>query len=396
MNLAFGSRGLSARAIVTVGAYIASALVAVGAVYLAKRTLAPEPLRAFLSYLVILAISAGLEPGTTKAHAVAHGADAPFSARQTALTSLLKAIVAAAPLAVIWSLSDPALSWPILALTPLICAVGFVVSDLRVRFDLEQRHVMAVWLKQGSTATGVLAAAVMMALGGTAFASILVATLVRVLFILGPLREPRPGAAPGMDVRGLITATPWQALAGASVLAAAGGSMDRLIAVRVVNPSDLSSYYLIFEILSKFWLLPYLLTPILFAQRVARQRDVRFERIAFGLTGVAGALFLGALVLLIVFDPSLSRGFTGRNLDVATLALAGAIVLSSFTQLINTQQQAAGRGRRVIWVLGISLGVGLIAFAWAAPRYGIEGLMWAWLVRMAVEFVCAWAARVLP
>lgn len=396
MSLSFGSRALGARASATVGAYIASALVAVGAVYLAKQTLAPEPLREFLSYLVILAISAGLEPGTTKAHAVAHGAEAPFSARQTALTSLLKAIVAAAPLAVIWSLSDPTLPWPILALTPLICAVGFVVTDLRVRFDLEQRHGMAVGLKQGSTATGVLVAAVMMALGVTAFASMLVATLVRVLFILGPLRQPLPGEAPGMDARRLITATPWQALAGASMLAAAGGSMDRLIAVRVVNASDLSSYYLIFEILSKFWLLPYLLTPILFAQRVARQRDLRFERIAFGLTGAAGVIFLGALGLLMVFAPSLSQGFTGRNLDVGALALAGAIVISSFTQLISTQQQAAGRGRRVILVLVISLGVGLIAFGWAAPRYGIEGLMWAWLVRMAIEFACACVAKALP
>jgi hypothetical protein len=396
MSLSDASKGLSARLGVTVAAYIVSGLVAVGSVYLARHTLGPATLRAFLSYLVIVNISAGLEPGTSKAHAVAHGADAPFPVRQITLASLTKALIASGPIALLWSLSDPTLSWPSLALTPLICAVGFVATDLRVRLDLEQRHGLAVGLKQGSTATGVLVAAVMMALGAPVFASMLVATGVRVLFILGPLRAPPPGAARGLDMRGLITATPWQALAGASVLAAAGGSMDRLIAVRVVNASDLSSYYLIFEILSKFWLLPYLMTPILFAHRVARLRDVRFERIAFALIGLAGAAFLGGLVLLTVFDPSLSRGFTGRNLDLATLALAGAIVLSSFTQLINTQQQAAGRGRRVIWVLVTSLGVGFLVFMWAAPRYGVEGLMWAWLVRMTIEFAGAWLAWVLP
>jgi hypothetical protein len=302
--------------------------------------------------------------------------------------------MAAGPiLAAIWHFSDPHVSLGALTLTPLICAAGFCATDLRVLLDLRGRHAAAIGLKQGSTSLGVLIATILMITGLSTFLAILVATLARLL-ILAPLaRDPGPGQGPWSQARLMIVDWRWLEFAGASALSAAGGSIDRLLGLRFLPAAAMGSYYLIFETLSRFWLLPYLLTPILFARRIHGEASGGFIRLSWGLTAIAGGGALALLGAVTALDPRLPYFIIGRPLDTATFALATAIVICSFTQLRIAELQATGATRRAIWVLTFSLIAAVPLFWYGVRAYGLAGLMWAWLARTLLEFAAASIGR---
>jgi len=393
MWLVMSERRLVGRATLAATIYAGAALIGLAMVVLARRGLAPEPLRILLSYLVIATISAGLEPGTAKAAALAKGGRGLPPVAAVLMVSTLKAVFAAFILAAIWKVSAPGVPTRILLLTPLITIAGFCTTDLRVMMDLDEHHTRAMAFKQVATVASAVLATLMMLAGASAFWAILAASLSRLAMLVPPLRGSPPFSEALAVARETLKDRRWLELAGASALSSAAGSTDRFFALHDLPAAALGGYYVTFEILSRFWLLPYLLVPILFARRVKGEVSGGFLRAAWIITAIIGAAFISVLIVLMITRPAFVVALTGRRIEVATLALAAAILISSFSQLRIAELQAAGQGFLVICVLSLSVMMSFAIFGILTHYYGVQGLMWGWTLRTSLEFL---GMRVAP
>jgi hypothetical protein len=390
---------IGARALTVAGAYVATALVVLMVVLLLRRQIDPAPLRDALSFLFIAALAAGLEPGTVKA-AMLRGAKgdraSAIGARAFLAVSALKGVLAAPLLAIVWRVADPHLEVRALIWTPFVAVAGFAATDLRVLYDVRGRHALAIWLKQGSLSGGLVVLAGLLWAGMPLFWAMGVSTIPRLALVLcAALREPRPARATPLSrqVRWLLGDIRWLELAGASAIAAVGGSADRVLALRYLAPTAYAAYYLLYEAFSRFWLLPYLLTPIVFARRAAGQAADALVRGAWLTTLVAGIAFVGAVGLAQAIAPEAVARLLGARFGAPLLAFAAAVVLNSFSQLRVADLQGSGATGRTAIVTGAVAAVSLCVFFVAVQTFGPTGLLMAWLIKSGLELAAVLAIR---
>lgn len=369
------------------GAYLATGLTVMLIVVLLRQTLPPATLRELLGFYFIAALASGLEPGTAKALFIGESRDAGLSAVLGA--SALKALVVSPVLGLVWRFAAPGLSLATLLTTPLIVIAGFWATDVRVLLDLRGRHARAVWLKQGSLAAGFVLAAILVGAGVPLLWAVLISTLGRLCL---PVLAGWTGQASTSATRSpvaLLSNTPWIAFAGVSVLGAAGGSIDRVVALRWLPAADYSGYYLLYELFSRFWLLPYLITPILFARIAAGLGGGLFADWSWRFTWLAGLAFVVGVAGVAVCAPGLPHGFLGQNFGPPTVAFAGAIAISALTQLRVATLQAGGQARHALLATVAGALVAVVAFGFGVRQGGVDGLLWAWLLKSTVEFSVA-------
>ncbi len=407
---------LAVRAAAVTGAYAAAAAAVLATVILLRGLIDASRFQAVLGFMFIATLCAGLEPGTVKAHALARtgeAGDAPVALPACLIAGAIKALCAAPVLALVWRLADPAVGPWALGWTPLVAVAGFWATDLRARLDLDGRHAAAIALKQGSLAGGIALMGALVALRVPLSWAIGVSTLAR----LAPVAALAWRAPAGRDPRGaggawreawrLLGEARWAELAAASAIAAAGGSADRVFGLRYLSPAAYGGYFLVYEALSKFWLIPYVLSPILFARRAAGAGDGSglaprgassdaFVRGAWAFTALAGLAYLAGTAGALWLAPGLVRRVLGPPLGAAPLAFAAAVVIGAFTQLRLAQIQGAGAARWAAVVVGLGAILSIALFQVAARRYGAPGLLIAWLIKSAAEFALTLAAPALP
>ena len=398
-------RRLGWRAAITAGAYVTAALVVVLTFLALKGRVEPRVLQALLGYFFIASLSAGLEPGTIKAAALS-GPGVAVDLGAALAASIIKGLAASPILALVWRFADPHIDGAVLAWTPGLCVAGFAATDLRVLFDLEGRHATAIWVKQGALAAGLAIVAALAWLRVPLAVGVAVSTLARLAFVaaigaaLVARRKTRigtPSAPLAPRLAGLFADRRWMELAGASLVAAISGSTDRVFGLRYLSAEAWAGYYLLYEVFSKFWFLPYLLGPIVFARRLADGPGSRFGRAAGRLIGAVGLLFVAAVVGAIALAPRLPIAGLHLVLGAPTVAFAAAVVTASFTQVRIAQLQGAGASRRVLAAMSLGAALAAALFFVGARQFGVTGLMVAWLIKAAVELgTVTLAARVSP
>ena len=388
---------LGARAAVVTVVYLAATGAVLGAVIAVRGLVPPAVLRGFLGFVLIATLAAGLEPGTAKAAALGEAGADGAGVPAYLVVGALKGLAASPILAVLWRFSDPAVTLPTLAWTPAVAVAGFCATDLRTLFDLRGRYALAIGLKQGSLAGGVALTGGLIALGTPLAWAVGAASMAR-LALLGlrpPGTRPSGGARDTWrQARRLLADRRWIDLAAVSVIAAASGSTDRVFGLRYLSPAAYGGYYLVYEIFSKFWLIPYVLSPILFARRASGDASDGFIRGAWGLTAVAGGGFLAATAGLLLLAPALLARVIGAAFGWPILVFAAAVVVSSFAQLRLAELQGAGRSRQAVMATGLGALVCIPLFFVAARNFGAPGLLLAWLVKSAVDLAAlSWGAR---
>ena len=380
-------------------AYLATSLVTLATLYALNRAGDAELLRQVLAIQFIASLAAGLEPGTAKAAALggASRGEAPPSTRAIVVVSGLKALLAAPILALVWRLFDPTMDARLLVFTPFICAAGFAATDLRVIYDLRGRHTAAIWIKQGSLGGGLIVLATLAAAGIPLAVAVGVSTLARLLLILVLL-----GGAPGgsrVDRSGLtalLRDPRWLSLAGASAIAAIGGSADRMFGLRYLSAESWAGYFALYEVFSKFWFLPYFVAPIVFA-RTAAGRDTRnVTRWAAILTSASGLVFVAVVAAALFVAPDLPRVLLGSRLSAAVpsfaiVAFAAGVALNSLAQIRIAELQGRGAAHRTLVIMALSALATTALFYLAARTFGAPGLLCAWLIKSLVEVALAYA-----
>ncbi|MBV8593715.1 MAG: hypothetical protein JOZ27_05385 [Caulobacteraceae bacterium] len=383
-----GGERLAGRAFAVALTYGAASLVIFVVVLLLKRVAGPELLREALGTIFITTLAAGLEPATARAAALAAPVEA-IPVRALLVASALKAIVAAPVLALVWRFTDRAAPWSLLAWTPAVCLAGFWATDLRVLLDLKGRHAAAIWLKQGSLAGGLALFGALALARLPLWLALGAATLARIAlagWVAGALAS---GGGPEGPMARLLADRRWRDLAAVSVIAAAGGSADRILALRFLPPPVTASYVILFEVLSKFWFLPYVLAPVIFARRAAGAGGAAVSRGAWRLTALAGVAFVGAIVLVEGLAPGLVARLLGPNFGAWTVVFAAAVAVNALTQLRVADLQGIGETRRATLATLAGAIVSTLVFLFCVQRWGARGLLGAWLVKAVFELgVC--------
>jgi hypothetical protein len=390
------------RAAAVTGAYLAAGAAVLLTVIILRGLVPAAILGRFLSFVFIASLAAGLEPGTVKAAALGEGgADAAPPAAYLGAAAI-KGLAASPALALLWRFADAGVSSATLAWTPVLAVTGFCATDLRALADLRGGYALAIGIKQGSLAGGVVVAGALIGLGVPVAGAIGASSLARGVFLgvavarmhgrdtaeKGALRRFDP-AATARKIGRLLADRRWMELAAASAIAAASGGADRLFGLRYLGPAAYGAYYVTYELWSKFWLIPYLLSPILFARRVSSASDSReadpFVGAAWGLTAAAGTVFVALTAGLVTLAPAVLRQVVGASFGWATVGFAAAVVVGSFSQLRLAELQGAGRSGVAVLATAFGAAVSIPLFFFAARGLGGGGLLLAWLAKSVLE-----------
>lgn len=135
---------------------------------------------------------------------------------------------------------------------------------------------------------------------------------------------------------------------GASVIAAVGGSADRFFGLRYLTPEAWAGYFALYEVFSKFWFIPYVVTPILFTRTAGGRGSRSLARWALVLTTAGGVLFVGGIVASLMIQPAAPALLLGKRLsehipNPAIVAFAIAVALNSLAQIRIAELQGGER-----------------------------------------------------
>lgn len=375
--------------------YCATAAVFVTVLVLLKRILPPDELQGVLGYIFISGLAAGIEPGTAKAQllrADSHVGAFRFAFPWLFIGSVGKAILLSPLLIAAWLLtSHGALGTSTIVMwSPAVVAIGFMTTDLRTTFDANGRYASAIWLKQGSLSLGLLSLAAAVCIGLSLQIALAISLFMRLIWLVcfivrgGQYLEQK--ALNRINILSESVDRRWIDLALTSVLATVGGSLDRIIAFKYLNASDATSYYIVYELLSKFWLFSYIFGPVVFAKHARYQDQSQFVAVAaFSLTGL-GIVFVTAVTLVSTYWPQII-GYISDGIEpsLGISLFAGAIVLTSLSMVFNAYLQGMGRTRAVVTISFVSVIVSAISFYAFISYAALYGIYLAWLVKAALE-----------
>jgi O-antigen/teichoic acid export membrane protein len=363
-----------------IAAYVVTFLFGVGVILVLRRTASAAEVGHVLSYYAVTQLASGVEPGATKARLLT-GQEARGRLALTAAAP--KALIGALLLSLIWRFADSSVPWTALLCTPLIAFAGLATTELRVGLDARGEHALAQALKQSSQIIGLLVVGAAVLAKLPFVLGVGAAALVRIAIALALVWREAP--ASGSAVMENLRHPMWWMLAGGSLVGSVGGNIDRWVAQHDLAPQVFATYFLLYEPLVRFWVIPYLLDPIIFARRAARlpTGDLLLAAWALVATGFAG--LLGVVWFAMTFLPRLTESYLGGPVGFLIYPLAVGIGLNGFSQIAMSQLQSAGRVRAGLTATSITLVVSAALFGLLIPRFGLAGLAYGWLARSIIE-----------
>jgi O-antigen/teichoic acid export membrane protein len=395
MHAVFGPK--SRRAATVTSSYLVTALITLGVIVALRKMLAPREMIGVLSFIFVYGIAAGIDPGTVKQLLIKQGG-APESTRLPLFGVLIatgaKAAALSPLLALTWYLAQPGgfglggiCLW-----APLIAILGFVTTDVRSVFDVNGRYAMAIWLKQGSIATGLISLALALAAGMSFPGSIALVLLARLLWLALFLYAGRDyfqrGRVSHSHIAGELSERCWFDILLVSVFGAISGSLDRVIAFRYLSAGECSDYYMVYEVISKFWLVSYLLSPVVFARRIKLRNQSVFLATAIRCIGISGGVLIGASILAVTALSGQISAWVGIGLNphaAGVVLFSVAIVLTGFSQVFAADIQGFGETSALLKVSLLVTALSACCFYLTASSWGLNGLYGGWLARGVLE-----------
>lgn len=376
-------------------AYLTTAIFLTGAILFLKDGFPPETLKIVLAYIFISGVASGIEPGTAKILLIKAKQSSGlfyFSFKWLLIASILKSVLATPFIALMWlSLQAGGLdAFEIFFYSLVSLIVGFLTTELRVVFDSNERFATAIWLKQGSLSVGFMVIALALWIGisiefaialslSMRFIWALIFHIVNSIYFQASLFKLR-------DFRREFFDFGWVDLGLVSILAAIGGSIDRIVALRYLNLNDASEYFIIYEILSKFWIIAYLFSPIVFVKSARGVEALNLIKVI-----VLGTIFLGILYVSMIFSVLNFWPYLVHKISNGVSSVFGitcfsiSMVITSISIIISAYLQGIGKARVALIISFIGMCITGVVFYAFTLYAGILGLYFSWLVKGLIE-----------
>jgi hypothetical protein len=383
-------------------AYGTTALAQIGALFCLKALLPVDQLVLAMQFLFFSQMLAGIDPATVKADLLQKTASKSqrFNISAAVYVPIVKAIAVALVIGPAWFVSFPSTggflliaSWAL-----ALACVGFATTEFRTALDAVGCYGAGLWLKQGGLSLGAIVIVATVYSGASWDMAATLSIAARIFWLLlfykvyACFLDWSEGIAKlfsayWMDQR-------WMHIAGASILSAISGSVDRWVAFQYFSPQETAFYVLLFEIFSKFWLISYVAAPIVFSEYATKRDGPRlFKQTTILISACGFAMLVFSLVILGLQVDWVAAFFSYTPTLWPTLAFVASVILSALTQLGIARLQGLGLTGQASNALMVGMIFTVPLFWWSAMMYGMAGLLTAWLVKALVEFCLIFLKR---
>lgn len=169
--------------------------------------------------------------------------------------------------------------------------------------------------------------------------------------------------------------------------------LDRFLIGAFISMAAVAYYATPYEVVTKLWLIPAAISAVLFPAFAVHLRDNSPEAVQLFLSGVKW-VFLSVFpvtLLVVVFAHEgmklwLGQEFASNSAPVLQI-LAVGVLINCIAQIPFAFLQAAGRPDLTAKLHLMELPVYLFGVYWLMGLYGVNGVAFAWLVRVVVDLV---------
>jgi Na+-driven multidrug efflux pump len=168
-----------------------------------------------------------------------------------------------------------------------------------------------------------------------------------------------------------------------------GGSLDRFIGFKILSDLDSSNYYIIYEALTKFWIIPYLLSPIVFAKYIDNI-DLLYLKLSIKIIIFFGCIYIALVIFfLLTFENFLNFKFGSSEDKFFIIVFSFSLVICSLTMILMSYIQAIGKVRESFIIGMVTMVISGFVYYLFALHLKTNGLFLGWLVKSLIEFSLA-------
>jgi len=379
-----------ARSFNVIGSYALSAIVLIGSLAIFNNNQSLANPEIITNFILIAGLAGGVELGLVKSYLVNTRKTKSQSFSITTLIEKvsLRACIPSVFIFLLWSNLDSDLGM----LQKFIfsygfCLIGLLSSELRVIFDSIGFHSSAIWTKQGGITLGILAFISSIYFGFGQSKSLIMYFLVRVFWLAllfyryDKVRLPNKIVTfANADIAG------WRYMFGLSSLAVIGGNIDRIIVSYFLGANEVITYFLIYEIFTKYWLIAYIINPIIFVRYTVNSETSTSMRNLFQVLCSLSLISVGILIAFVNYNPNFFNNIFNINIsNLYIVVFFIAIAINGVTQSVSTVLQSWGRSENLVKInMTVTVIMGL-SFIYAIIEFGVNGLLVSWLIKSLFE-----------
>lgn len=379
-----------ARSFNVIGSYVISAIVLIGTLAIFNNNQSLVSPEIITNFILIVALAGGLELGLVKSYLVNQkGAKTQLFSKTVLIEKVsLRAFIPSVFIFILWvNLGpDPGILQKFI-FSYCFCLIGLLSSELRVIFNNIGLHSSAIWTKQGGITFGILSFICGIYLGFGVTISLIMYFLARI-FWLTLLFYRYDKICVGNKIVTFENAeiAGWKHMFALNSLSIISGNTDRILVVYFLGADLGITYFLINEIFTKYYLIAYIINPIIF---------VRYATGGDGLIGVRNLLkvlcalailSVGILIFLVSYNPDFFNSVFNINIgNLYIVVFFMAIVINSVTQTVSTLLQSWGYSDYLVKYNIIITLVMSICYTFALIEFGLNGLLVTWLIKSLFE-----------
>lgn len=379
-----------ARSFHIVGSYAISAIVLIGALAIFNNNQSLISPEIITNFVLIVALAGGLELGLVKSYLVnLEGTRSQLFSTTVLIEKVsLRAFIPSVFIFLLWvNLGpDPGILQKFI-FSYGFCLIGLLSSELKVIFNNIGLHSSAIWTKQGGITFGILSFMCGIYLGFGLTISLIMYFLARIFWLallFYRYDKIRVGnkivTFENADIAG------WQNMFALSSLAIISGNIDRILVAYFLVAGLGITYFLIYEIFTKYYVIAYIINPIIFVRYADGGDGLISVRNLLKVLCALAMISVGILILFVSYNPDFFNSVFNINIgNLYIVVFFMAIVINSVTQTVSTLLQSWGYTEYLLKYSIIVTLVMFISFTFAITEFGLNGLLVTWLIKSLFE-----------
>lgn len=392
LKLPFLTYKRSVKALNIVSAYACSAIVLIISLTIFNNNQELVNPTIITNFILVVALTSGFELGLVKSSLInSYGPkqqnfDLYLLFKKTSVKALIPSIF----ISILWISFGGSLSIVSkIIFSYSMCLIGVFTAELRVVFNHIKSYSIAAWVKQAGMTIGILAFLIGIYFGFGQFLSLFLYCLTRAVWLaLVSYKYKKISSGKKLVKFDKNEHLGWESIFSLNLLAIISGNADRIIASYFLESSALIGYFLIYEIVTKYWIIVYITNPIIFVRSADSTKSNANMPIFIKITSILAVFSICFFIYFLYQFPLFFNNFF--NIQIKNLFISiffSAIVLNSITQVISTILISRGYAKSLLKInTTVAMTMGIISIL-AIINYGVNGLITAWLLKSIFEGV---------
>jgi len=373
-----------------IGAYALSALALIGALAIFSSENSEVSPQVITNFVLIVSLVGGFELGLVKSCLINLNETKSRSFDIAILVAKVssKALIPTVFIFLVWNNLTTELGvLQRFIFSYCLCLIGILSSELRVIFDNIGLYSSGIWTKQAGLAIGVFTFLGAIYFGLEPTVAFVAYCLARTFWLaLQFYRYTKIAVRKELILFRDTELFGWRSIFSLSVLAVFSGNIDRILASYYLDPVTAINYFLIYEIFTKYWLVNYLINPIIFVRYAAGSDGLISILSLLKVLGTISIISVGTLTLFVSYNPNFFNSVFNISIgNPYIVAFFMAIAINSVTQSLSAVLQSRGYAEYLVKITIIVTLIMGISSIFAIMEFGVNGLLVTWLIKSLFE-----------